>query len=804
MKVSLSWLQTFIPIEMTAQKLSNALTMAGLEVSAVTPRFAYLDRVHVGRIRKVKDHPNADRLKICDVDIGDTLLSIVCGAPNVREGMLAPVALPGTRFPNDTLLEKGIIRGAVSEGMLCSEAELELGADTSGIMDLPKTMAVGETLRQALDLSDATLEIDLTPNRPDCLSIIGTAREIGALQNKHISVPEAAIQDSGREIQQRTSITVEAPELCPRYAARLVENITVAPSPFWLQDRLRSVGLRPINNIVDITNYILMEYGQPLHAFDFDTLAEKRIVVRTAQEGERFTTLDGKERTLSSDMLLICDGKKPVGIAGVMGGLNSEIQTKTTCVLIESAYFNPASIRKTAKTLGLSTDASHRFERGIDPEITRTALDKAAAMMVEMGGGRLAQGVIDIRHQLPEPPTLLLSVQETNRLLGMDFSISDIQKLLLSIEFSVSLKSDDLLSVTPPSFRVDVHRPEDLMEEVARLSGYDNIPTTSPLIAADARYPLKKIENRNRIKTIMTGFGFTEAINYSFMDAADCDRLRLSSNDSRRHLLRLLNPLSEDQAVMRSALVPGLIRSVHRNLFQQIKTVKLFEIGTTFIATDTASLPEETEMIGGIWTGSRMDPCWNVKETPSDFFDMKGVVEGLFTALKIEGVRYTTLSEKKCHYLKPGIAAVMEINESPLGTVGEIHPKVLKNFDIKQPAFLFEINLTRLYDLIPDFKKAAPVPKYPFVTRDVTVIIDKSIEADRLLDFVKQQRHELVETVYLFDMFTGKQIPTGKKSISFRVVYRSHKETLEDEVVNELHKEISSKLVNTFNAALPE
>jgi phenylalanyl-tRNA synthetase beta chain len=804
MKVSLSWLKTFIPIEMDARELADALTMAGLEVDALADRYAYLDSVRVGRITAIEDHPNADRLKICNVDIKDRKLSIVCGAPNVEEGMLAPVALPGTRFPNDTVLEKGIIRGVASEGMLCSEAELELGLDTSGIMTLKNGLTVGENLAKALQLSDATIEMDLTPNRPDCLSIIGTAREVGAIQKKQITYPDVSLHDSREDIRAYTSVTVEAPVLCPRYAARLVENITVAPSPFWLQDRLRSVGLRPINNIVDITNFVLMEYGQPLHAFDFDQLAENRIVVRAADAGESFTTLDEKERQLSKDTLLICDGEKPVGIAGVMGGLNSEIEDSTTRVLIESAYFNPASIRKTSKQLGLNTDASHRFERGIDPLVTLTALDRAAQLMVEYGGGTLVQGTIDVCNQIPESPTISLSVRETNRLLGTNFNRNDIQDFLLSIEFKVDADGNDVLLVTPPSYRVDIKRPEDLMEEVARLSGYNNIPTTSPLIPADIRKSVKLIDKRTRIQQIMTGFGFTEAINYSFMDTSDCDRLRLVPKDPKRNLLEILNPLTEDQTVMRSSLIPGLIGSTRRNLSQQMRNCRLFEIGKIFIAQAKNSLPEEIEILSGIWTGARIDPLWNIKEAACDFFDIKGVAEGFFAALKVDNIQYTTLPDDQCRYVRPGFSAQIMRDREPYGIIGELHPRVLRNFDLKQTAFIFEVNLNRLYGIIPDTKQSKHIPRYPFVTRDITVIIDKDIEANCLLDFVKEMNYKLVEKLHLFDMFTGKQIPTGKKSISFRVIYRSHEETLEDEVVNRLHKEISDKLVIEFNAALPE
>jgi len=387
MKVSLSWLRDYVSIEMEVADLAEALTMIGLEVESVSERYEYLDNVFVGRIVEIHPHSNADKLKVCNVNLGDRIIPVVCGAPNAEKDLLAPVALPGTLLSDGSILESGIIRGEPSEGMLCSEAELGLGVDQSGIMILDPTLTVGNRLTKALELSDKVLEFDLTPNRPDCLSIIGVAREIAAIQKTRVKYPEITLRELNDNIFKFSSVTIEAPDHCPRYAARLIVGISVAPSPFWLQDRLMSVGLRPINNIVDITNFILMETGQPLHAFDFDRLAESRIVVRTAKDGESFTTLDQKDRVLSKDMLLICDGERPVAVAGVMGGLNSEIEDKTTRVLIESACFNPTSIRKTSKKLGLSTDASHRFERGVDPEGTVRAANRAAQLMVEITGG---------------------------------------------------------------------------------------------------------------------------------------------------------------------------------------------------------------------------------------------------------------------------------------------------------------------------------------------------------------------------------------------------------------------------------
>ena len=804
MKVSLNWLKTFVPIEMTPDELAAALTMAGLEVEAVSDRFEYLKSVRVGLVAAVKDHPNADRLKVCDVDIGERTLTVVCGAPNVEKGMFSPLALPGTHFPDDRILEKGVIRGVASEGMLCSEAELELGSGTSGIMALDNKLTKGQALSTALNLSDAVIEIDLTPNRPDCLSVIGIAREIAAIVKKKLSYPDATLPVSGKDIHERTSVTVEAPDLCPRYAARIIENITVGPSPFWLQEHLRSVGLRPINNIVDITNFVLMEYGQPLHAFDLDRLEEHRIVVRAATEGETFTTLDEKERPLLKGMLMICDGKKPVAIAGVMGGLNSEIEADTKNVLLESAYFNPVSIRKTSKKLGLNTDASHRFERGVDPQGTLVALDRAAQLIADLGGGRIINGVIDECGDMTPPPTIVLSTKETNRLLGTDFSRMEIRDFLVSVSFKIGEETTDTLLVTAPSFRVDIKRPEDLMEEVARLSGYDHIPTTYPLIPAEARTPQTVINHRRNTKTIMNGFGFDEAINYSFMDKRDCDRLLLNPDDYRRSLVEILNPLTEDQTVMRSTLLPGLLKSAHRNVSWRSKTSRLFEIGKVFTGKGKTQLPDELEMLAGLWTGSRNKALWNVPETDCDFYDLKGALEGLFNTLKLANISFTRMPADGCSYVKKGFAAQIVSDGSPLGLVGELHPDVLKNYDLKQTAFYFELDMNQLYGMIPESLQANPIPKYPATSRDVTVIIDRDIESSNLLTFIKNLNEGLVEHLSIFDVFADKPIPVGKKSVSFRIVYRSHEETLEDNRVNDIHKRLSERLIDHFNAALPE
>lgn len=818
MKASLSWIEQYVPVEMDISDLAEALTMAGLEVDSVENRYAWLDTVVVGLVISVAPHPNADKLQCCEVDVGGgTILPIVCGAPNVAKDQLCPVALPGTVFPEGHTIKKGKIRGQVSKGMICSAVELHLGTDKSGIMVLDSTydgkaVTVGESLPEACGLSDYMIEIDLTPNRSDCLSIIGIAREIAAIQNKELNYPDfskgisSPYEVSGEkdEISKMASVTIEAPDHCGRYAARLLDSICVKESPFWLQDRLMSVGLRPINNIVDITNFVMMETGQPLHGFDFDQLADKKIIVKTAGEGEKFTTLDNKERTLSSDMLMICDGKGPVGIAGVMGGLNSEIEDTTTRVLIESACFDPISIRRTAKRLGLGTDASHRFERGVDPLGTVNAVNRAASLMAQIAGGRIIDGLIDEHPVKPVIKPIALSVEKTHRLLGVTPDAEEIADMLKAIEFRVKIEDELMVTVTAPSYRVDVERPEDLMEEVARLYGYDHIPTTDPMQPLRACQLPKLRVIRDKIRDIMRGMGFCEAINYSFISKNACDQLKMAENDPRRSLLHILNPLTEDQGVMRTSLIPGLLGNMGHNLAQQVKNLKFFETGKIFIGKGQDEQPEEKEILSCLWTGARQPLSWHSKEIFCDFYDLKGSLEGLMAALGIDGLELKEIPDSACDMTKPGSGAVIFVNDVEIGKIGEVHPDVLKAFDLKQAAFIFEIDLDLLIPMVPDEIEAVPVPRFPAIDRDATLIVEKKIPVAKILDAVTNMKEPLVADVFLFDVYEGEAIGADKKSVSFRITYRSLEKTLKDKAITKLHQRITKKVIDTFDAGLPE
>ncbi len=808
MKVSWSWLNQYVDLAMAPADLAEALTMAGLEVDSVVDRFAFLGSVRVGRIQTVEAHPRADRLKLCRVDIGDGVVTVVCGAPNAAAGMLAPCALPGTEMPDGKILQAGAIRGVTSEAMLCSALELGLGGDGSGLMALDADLPVGSPLNQALELCDPVFEIELTPNRSDCLSIIGVAREAAAIAGCSVRPPEVGIPAAGQAICDHTSVQILAPEHCPRYAASLIFEVTVGPSPAWLQDRLRSVGLKPINNVVDVTNFVMLDLGQPLHAFDFDRLEGRRIVVRTAGEGEPFVTLDGKERRLTADTLMICDAARPVAVGGVMGGLNSEIEAGTTRVLLESACFDSVSIRKTAKRLGLATDASHRFERGVDPHGTVRALHRATALIAEVSGGRVISGHID-EHPRPAPVRHIdLDPQTVNRRLGTDLDAGQIRQFLESLQFIVTPADPGRFTVEVPSFRVDVSRPEDLNEEIARRYGYQHIATTYPLFPAEGYRPSAPVVLRRDLKRLMAGFGFNEAITYSFVHADSAARLRLGEDDARRRQVEILNPLSEEQAVMRTSLIPGLLDTAARNLALNNRNLKLFELGNTYIAsTEAEQLPDESTQLAALWTGLRRPDHWDQsrdeRQAACDFFDLKGIVEALLGRLGIEGASFTAPAVQACRYTRPGYTADVFVHQRCLGRIGEVHPQTAAAYDLKQPVFFFELAVQLLAESIPAGTSSRPIPRFPAIDRDATLIVQRELESARLVEAVQALDEPLVEQVLIFDHYEGAPVPAGRKSISLRITYRSDQVTLADEQINRLHQWISAHLLNIFDADLP-
>ena len=812
MKVSLSWLKEYIPVDLPSQQIADKLTMAGLEVDSVESLYDYLDHVVLARVTEVKKHPNADTLSCCMVDIGeDEPVQIVCGAPNVRQGMMVACATPGAVLPGGLKIKKSKLRGEKSCGMLCSASELRLASDASGIMDLEEGSSPGTPLETALNISDTLFEIDLTPNRPDCLSVIGVAREIGAFTKPQgqVKLPEVILpgeKAGNRSIHDLASVKIVDPDLCPRYSAGMLFDVKVGPSPFWLRQKMESVGLVSVNNVVDVTNFVMLETGQPLHAFDFDNLAKGQIVVQKAGVAFDFTTLDSKAHKLDPEMLMICDGERPVALAGVMGGENSEISDATTCVLIESAYFNPISIRRTAKRTGIATDASHRFERGVDPEGTVYAMKRAVSLISEICGASIANGFIDEHPKKSEPVKVCLNTNALNTRLGTQFSCEAIGEILKSVEFKVEQSGENQLMVLVPSFRVDVVRPEDLSEEVARLWGYNNIKTSYPLVPAKGKILAPMLLLREKIRQILPGFSFYEVINYNFIHGESCDRLRLSDTDPRRSVETILNPISDQMSVLRTSLIPGLLETMKRNNSQQSESLKLFEVGKVFFATQKGELPMEKEMVGGLITGNRMEQSWFSKKTGVDFYDLKGIVEGLLKGLMISSLTFQKMDEAVCPYFEHGFGATVKVSDVVIGSFGKMAGKVLKNYGLRQDAYVFDFDLAALLELMPGFIQDIPLPRFPSLSRDMTFIVDEKICVGDILGQVKlfAQKQSLIEDYFLFDVFEGASLKPRKKSLSFRVVYRSASKTLTEKNIKKVHGQLSEAILGKFEADLPE
>lgn len=824
MNVTLNWLKNYIDFELSASELADRLTMLGIEVESVKQLGAELEGVVVGSVGSIKPHPNADKLVLCRVDIGESEeLQIVCGAPNVREGMLAPVATIGATLPIGLTIKRAKLRGETSHGMLCSEKELGLSEDAAGLMELPTDLSLGTSISEALGLDDVVFELEITPNRPDCLSLIGVAREIRAETGNPLKLPQVDFNEDETDIREITSVTIEAPDLCPRYAARVIRGVKVGQSPAWLQQRLESVGIGVINNIVDITNFVLMEYGQPLHAFDYHKLAENRIVVRRAAAGENITTLDEIDRELTSDMLVIADAEKPVALAGVMGGYDSEITETTADVLLESAYFNPSSIRATAKALGISTEASYRFERGADPGAVLAALDRAAQLIAELAGGSVCKGVVDVYPGQQPLTEIQLRPERVNFILGTALDTSEMVQILSDLGFDVeaastenrqadeetsplrsdeetlSLRSDEETSplrVTVPTFRSDVTREIDLIEEIARVYGYDNIPTTLPKGDIPVPAPNLSTEVRKHIKHFLLAAGMMEAINYSFCAPNCFDKIRFAADHPLRDVLKLQNPLSPEMSVLRTTLLPSLLENAQHNRNHQIDTIALFEIGSVFVPNGTEKEPER---VTGILAGQVGDGVYSNPYREPDFYDIKGLVEGI---LEVCGIVDYTLEKTDAPTFHPGRNAAVLSSNKQIGIFGEAHPEVLENYDLPYKAYLFDFDMEALVDAAIFAKRFAPIPVYPKVERDLAIVVDKEVLSDMPTGLIYATAGELVESVRLFDLYEGEQVPEGKKSLAYAITYHSATETLTDKAVNALHDKVVKRLNEELGAEL--
>ncbi|MFO7983534.1 MAG: phenylalanine--tRNA ligase subunit beta [Desulfuromonadales bacterium] len=800
MIVTRNWLKEFVDFDLTPEDLAHRLTMTGLEVESVETLGAGLDGVVVARLEAVDPHPDADRLTLCQVDTGDGTVPVVCGAQNHKAGDLVALAQVGTVLPGDFKIKKSKIRGQVSMGMLCSEKELGLAQESEGIMILPGGLELGRPVFDALGLKDVCYEIGLTPNRPDCLSVLGVAREVAAMTGAGLNVPQVSVKEEGEPVETRTSVVVDDPELCPRYAARLIKGVEIGDSPAWLVGRLESVGMRSINNVVDVTNYVMMELGQPLHAFDFQLLREGRIVVRRAEEGSTFTTLDSEPRTLTGSDLMICDGEGPVALAGIMGGENSEINDNTVDILLESAYFQPLGIRRTSKRLGLHTESSHRFERGGDVNIVPVALDRAADLIRQMAGGKVARGIVDVYPEKVSGPELEISTSRTNSVLGLELSTEQIADCLSSIDLDVSRLGDEMLKVIVPTFRPDLEREIDLVEEIARLHGYDNIPVTMPQGEVVSHRPKPKQARERRLREAMVGSGFSETINYSFVSETLWDRLLLPEDDVRRQTVAILNPLTEEQSVMRTTLAGCLLETASRNLAYRSRNLRLFELRPVFQPVENEELSRESLSLGALMCGRRHPEGWGQPDEAVDFFDLKGVVENLVAAFNIDHVSWK--ADPGEPYLHPGKACALYREGRRLGVFGEVHPRVMENFDLDVPVYLMELDLEAFFDASLDFAGFEAPSRYPDVFRDSALLLDEEISAAKLFDVIDRARVKDVEEVVLFDLYRGKGVPEGKKSMAIRVRYRSAERTLTDDDIQKRHDKIVKSLNKELGAEI--
>ncbi|GFE58504.1 phenylalanine--tRNA ligase subunit beta [Geobacter sp. AOG1] len=797
MIVTYNWLKEFVDLELPPSQLADLLTMLGLEVEGVTPCGEGMDDVVVAVVEERAQHPNADKLSLCRVNNGREVLNIVCGAQNFTAGDKVALAQIGATLPGDFRIKRSKIRGEESCGMLCSEKELGLADESAGIMILPADLPLGIPVFTALGLKDTIFEIGLTPNRADCLSVIGIAREIAAKLGKQIRHPEFTLVDNGALVADRASVVIEDPQFCPRYTARYIDGCRIAPSPRWLVNRLNAVGMRSINNVVDVTNYVLLEYGHPLHAFDFDLLAGGKIIVRRAGEGEKFTTLDGQERTLTANDLTIRDATRGVALAGIMGGENSEIKDNTTNILLESAYFNPTAIRLTSKRLGLHTESSHRFERGADIAILTRALDRAAALIAELAGGTIARGLIDV-HPEPVPQrTIMARLDRINRMLGIALTTDEVATIFRNLEFDVVQTGPEAMAVTVPSFRVDIEREIDLIEEVARLHGFENIPVTMPKARVFSDRPPRAQRLEKEARSLLVSQGFNEVINFSFIAPEAYDRLQLASDDQRRAAIKLRNPLVAEQSVMRTTLLPSLLETAAANISHRELNLRLFEMRRVYHPRPGEELPAEPLHIAAIMTGRREPEGWCQGNEQVDFYDAKGIVENLLFSLLVPSVEY--VSENPEPFYHPGKCCTVLVGGKPVGSLGEIHPDVQDNFGLSQPVYYLELDFNRLIGHGKERTEVQAPSRYPDVARDIAMLLAEGIPAVQVLDCVRGLRLKEIESVAIFDLYKGEHVPVGQKSLAIRVRYRSPERTLTDDEVTRMHQRVIDALVGKLN-----
>jgi phenylalanyl-tRNA synthetase beta chain len=799
MKATLGWIREFVDVEMDGDELADRLTHVGLECAATLE--GALDGIVVGEVLEMQPHPKADHLHLCKVSTGVEVKTVVCGAPNTRPGIKAPLAQVGARLPDGTEMRATEIRGVRSEGMLCSEAELLVGEDASGLWILPAELPAGGRVDELLALRDWVLAFELTPNRGDCLSVLGVAQEVAAIVGRKLRAPSVSLKEQGVPIGERFEVSILDPELCPRYVARMVNDVQVGGSPLWMRRRLQLVGLRPISNLVDVTNYVMWELGQPLHAFDCELLEGARIVVQRARQGETFVSLDGQERRLNDEMLMIWDGRRPVAVAGVMGGENSEVRPETRNVLIESAHFHPINIRRTAKTLGMATEASRRFERGIDPEGCPRAADRAAELMAQLAGGQVVPGSLDVHPGRKEQGPIPLRVSRANGLLGTDLDGTQMRSILDRLDMRVEGLGPDTFGVRPPTRRVDLTREVDLVEEVARVWGFDRIPCTLPRNPGVTGHGDEERPVESLVREVLVGFGFHEIITYSFIDEGSFDRLGLEPGDPLRQTLVLRNPIRQDQGAMRTTLLPGILDAVKRNLLHRNTDLRLFEVGRVFLPRGGDVLPDEPRRLGGALAGVRSGEHWGTHPDQADFFDLKGAMEGLFQALQFPEVEF--VPDGLPVFLNPCCAARVRFDGQNLGWMGQVSVEVRDRWDLEALPFLFELDCEHLARLGGGARRFRPLPRFPEVVRDLSVLVEEHVASGSIVQAIRNAGLPWFEHVVLFDVFREEgKVPRGYRSLTFRIRYRSTEGSLTDGEVNTQHGRLMDHLRDRFDLRL--
>jgi phenylalanyl-tRNA synthetase beta chain len=790
---SYNWLKEYTDTELSPVDLSERLTMSGIEVEGSTVAAPSIKGVVTAEILAIDKHPGADKLKLCDVKTDKERCSIVCGASNMKVGDRVALALPGAQLRGGVKIKKSKIRGVTSGGMMCSEVELGLADTSEGIMILPVDAPLGMDINEYLGLTDTLMEVAVLPNRPDILSTRGLAREISAVTGSKFLDKELEVK--GRGVPS-VPVSIEAPELCRRYTARVIEGVTVGATPDWMKRRLESLGVRSINNVVDVTNYVMLEMGQPLHGFDLERLEGRTIRVRTATQGETIETIDNVVRKLEEGMLVISDAKGPVAIAGVMGGNESLVREDTKNILLESAWFEPSAVRRTSRKLGLSTDSSYRFERGVDIEGVVKALNYSARLIADVAGGRVLKGMVDVYPVKFVSERVRFRIKRASALLGIELEegcVKDIFKRL-GIGFKASRKKG-VLETVPPSFRLDIKEEVDLVEEVARLVGYDTVPASLPAAATAPARAGKAFELRKRLRDLLVNSGFLEVVNYSFVSDAT---FRLTGPEDKTGVT-LLNPLTEEQVVMRESLLPSLMETLRLNLLRKNEDIRMFELRPVFLTR--RGLPDERWKVGGLMYGLRWVEAWNSPREPLDFYDVKGVVERLMEGLGFGG--YAEVSQEAHNpYFHPGKGASLTLRGKEVGFFGELHPDIQERFELKSPAFVFELDISSIVDLIDEAKVYRALAKYPESTRDIAFIVDEDIPCGEIIRSIQGVDTKFIENVMLFDVYYGGNIPRDKRSMAFRIVYRSREGTLKYHEVEEIHSRVAKTMAERFDAEI--